>query len=250
MITSADFLPMLPELFLLAATCGLLLTDLFLSQERRGFIHFLALAILAVAAVLTLRGVPGVPLPVRVFSDTFQRDAVGDLLKLFIYLMTALAFVYAKPYLKDRNLFKGEFYMLCLFAVLGMMLLVSAGNLTVVYLGLELLALSSYALVAFDRDNRLASEAAIKYFVLGAMAGWSSSSWASRSCSVPRRATCGCLTSIGARRRRSHCSSAPRPSSRRWAWPIAFSTMPPAASTCTGRSCWRGWPSCRWRSAT
>lgn len=170
MITSADFLPMLPELFLLAATCGLLLTDLFLSQERRGFIHFLALAILAVAAVLTLRGVPGVPLPVRVFSDTFQRDAVGDLLKLFIYLMTALAFVYAKPYLKDRNLFKGEFYMLCLFAVLGMMLLVSAGNLTVVYLGLELLALSSYALVAFDRDNRLASEAAIKYFVLGAMA--------------------------------------------------------------------------------
>ncbi len=170
MITSADFLPMLPELFLLAATCGLLLTDLFLSQERRGFIHFLALGILAVAAVLTLRGVPGVPLPVRVFSDTFQRDAAGDLLKLFIYLMTALAFVYAKPYLKDRDLFKGEFYMLCLFAVLGMMLLVSAGNLTVVYLGLELLALSSYALVAFDRDNRLASEAAIKYFVLGAMA--------------------------------------------------------------------------------
>ncbi len=170
MITSADFLPMVPELFLLTATCGLLLTDLFVSQERRGFIHFLALAILAVAAVLTLRGVPGVPLPVRVFSDTFQRDAAGDLLKLFIYLMTALAFVYAKPYLKDRNLFKGEFYMLCLFAVLGMMLLVSAGNLTTVYLGLELLALSSYALVAFDRDNRLASEAAIKYFVLGAMA--------------------------------------------------------------------------------
>ena len=170
MITSADFLPMIPELFLLAATCGLLLTDLFVSQERRGFIHFLALGILAVAAVLTLRGVPGVPLPARAFSETFQRDGVGDLLKLFIYLMTALAFVYAKPYLKDRGLFKGEFYMLCLFAVLGMMLLVSAGSLTTVYLGLELLALSSYALVAFDRDNRMASEAAIKYFVLGAMA--------------------------------------------------------------------------------
>ena len=170
MITSADFLPMVPELFLLAATCGLLLTDLFLSQERRGFIHFLALAILAVAAVLTLRGVPGVTLPVRVFSDAFQRDAAGDLLKLFIYLMTALAFVYAKPYLKDRDLFKGEFYMLCLFAVLGMMLMVSAGSLVVVYLGLELLALSSYALVALDRDNRLATEAAVKYFVLGALA--------------------------------------------------------------------------------
>ncbi|MCX7556599.1 NADH-quinone oxidoreductase subunit NuoN [Xanthomonadaceae bacterium JHOS43] len=170
MITSADFLPLVPEIFLLCATCALLLTDLFVSQERRGFIHFLALAILAVAAILTLRGVPGVPLPVRVFSGTFQRDAAGDLLKLFVYLVTAASFVYAKPYLKDRGLFKGEFYMLCLFAVLGMMLMVSAGNLVVVYLGLELLALSSYALVALDRDNRLASEAAVKYFVLGALA--------------------------------------------------------------------------------
>lgn len=170
MITSADFLPLVPEIFLLCATCALLLTDLFVSQERRGFIHFLALAILAVAAILTLRGVPGVTLPVRVFAETFQRDAAGDLLKLFIYLVTALGFVYAKPYLKDRGLFKGEFYMLCLFAVLGMMLMVSAGSLVVVYLGLELLALSSYALVALDRDNRLATEAAVKYFVLGALA--------------------------------------------------------------------------------
>src|SRR5690606_32515384 len=105
-----------------------------------------------------------------VFSETFQRDGAGDLLKLFIYLVTAAAFIYAKPYLSERGLFKGEFYMLCLFAVLGMMLMVSAGNLIVVYLGLELLALSSYALVAFGRDNRLASEAAIKYFVLGALA--------------------------------------------------------------------------------
>lgn len=170
MTTSADFLPLVPEIFLLAATCLLLLIDLFVSQERRGLVHFLALAILAMTAVLTLRGVPGMPLPVRVFSESFQRDAAGDLLKLFAYLTTALAFVYAKPYLKDRGLFKGEFYMLGLFALLGMMLMISAANLIVSYLGLELLALSSYALVAFDRDNRLASEAAIKYFVLGALA--------------------------------------------------------------------------------
>lgn len=170
MITSADFLPLIPEIFLLCAICALLLTDLFVRSERRGLIHFLAIGILAATAILTLRGVPGVALPTRVFSGAFQRDAVGDLLKLFIYLLTALTFVYAKPYLKDRNLFKGEFYLLCLFAVLGMMLLVSAGNLIMVYLGLELLALSSYALVAFDRDNPRATEAAVKYFVLGALA--------------------------------------------------------------------------------
>lgn len=170
MITSADFLPLIPEIFLLCAICTLLLTDLFVSQDRRGFIHFFALAILAATAVLTLRGVPGIPLPVRVFSGTFQRDGAGDLLKMFIYLITAGTFVYAKPYLKDRGLYKGEFYTLCLFAVLGMMLLVSAGSLITVYMGLELLALCSYALVAFDRDNRLATEAAIKYFVLGALA--------------------------------------------------------------------------------
>ena len=170
MLTSADFLPLIPELFLLIAACALLLVDLFLSPARRGLVHFLSLAILIAAAVLTLRGVPGVELPVRVFAGTFQRDAVGDAIKLFLYLITFGVFIYAKPYLKERGLFTGEFYLLTLFAVLGMMLMVSAGNLVTVYLGLELLALSSYALVALDRDNKLASEAGMKYFVLGALA--------------------------------------------------------------------------------
>src|SRR5690606_20453293 len=98
------------------------------------------------------------------------RDGMGDVLKLFIYLVTGAAFIYAKPYLVDRGMFKGEFYMLCLFAVLGMMFMVSAGNLVTLYLGLELLALSQYALGALDRDNRLSSEAAMKYFVLGSLA--------------------------------------------------------------------------------
>jgi NADH-quinone oxidoreductase subunit N len=100
----------------------------------------------------------------------FIRDGVADVLKVFALLVTGAAFVYAKPYLQDRGLFKGEFYVLCLFAVLGIMLLVSAGNLISVYMGLELLALSSYALVALDRDSKLATEAAMKYFVLGALA--------------------------------------------------------------------------------
>ena len=78
--------------------------------------------------------------------------------------------VYGKPYLQDRDLFKGEFYALVLFAVLGMMLMVSAAGLVTLYLGLELLALSSYGLVGMDRDNKVASEAAMKYFILGSMA--------------------------------------------------------------------------------
>ncbi|MBB5206724.1 NADH-quinone oxidoreductase subunit NuoN [Chiayiivirga flava] len=171
MLTSADFLPLLPEIFLASATCVLLLVDLFISQQRRGLTHFLALLILAAAAVLTLRnGGTTAAVNASAFGGMFLRDGLGDVLKLFIYLVTGAAFVYAKPYLVDRGLFRGEFYLLCLFAVLGMMFLVSAGNLVTVYLGLELLALSQYALVALDRDSRLASEAAMKYFVLGALA--------------------------------------------------------------------------------
>ncbi len=171
MILSADLQLLLPEIFLLAATCVLLLLDLYLSDARRGLVHFLALLTLVATGVLTIReDASGAAIEGVAFGGMFLRDAVGDVLKLFVYLVSGAAFVYAKPYLIDRGLFKGEFYTLCLFAVLGMMILVSAGNLVTVYLGLELLALSSYALVALHRDNRLAAEAAMKYFVLGALA--------------------------------------------------------------------------------
>jgi NADH-quinone oxidoreductase subunit N len=171
MIEHADFQLILPEMFLLGATCLLLLVDLFLSDARRGLTHFLALLTLVATGVLTFRaGADGGVVDGAAFGGMFLRDAVGDVLKLFIYVVTGAAFVYAKPYLTDRGIFKGEFYTLCLFAVLGMMILVSAGNLVTVYLGLELLALSSYALVALHRDDRLATEAAMKYFVLGALA--------------------------------------------------------------------------------
>jgi NADH-quinone oxidoreductase subunit N len=169
MITTSDFIPLTPELFLLGATCVLLLADLFISDARRGLTHFLGLLTLVATAALTLRN--GVATEaVTAFGGMFIRDGVADVLKVFALLVTGAAFVYAKPYLQDRGLFKGEFYVLCLFAVLGIMLLVSAGNLISVYMGLELLALSSYALVALDRDSKLATEAAMKYFVLGALA--------------------------------------------------------------------------------
>ena len=171
MFTSADFQLLLPEIFLLGATCLLLLIDLFLSDARRGLVHFFALLTLVATGILTVRGdASGEALEGAAFGGMFLRDGVGDALKLFVYIVTGAAFVYAKGYLIDRGMFKGEFYVLCLFAVLGMMVLVSAGNLVTVYLGLELLALSSYALVALQRDNRVATEAAMKYFVLGALA--------------------------------------------------------------------------------
>jgi len=169
-VTYADLMPLAPELFLLGATCAILLVDLFVSAQRRGLVHFLALLALVATGILTFRMSAGVVEPVSAFGGMFLRDTMGDVLKLAVYVVTGAAFVYAKPYLIERGLFRGEFYVLCLFAVLGMMLLISAGSLVMIYLGLELLALSSYALVALDRDSPVASEAAMKYFVLGALA--------------------------------------------------------------------------------
>ncbi|KZV15430.1 NADH dehydrogenase subunit 2 [Dorcoceras hygrometricum] len=99
----------------------------------------------------------------------FVRDQTSEILKVFALLCTVLVFIYARPYLLDRKQYAGEFYTLMIFATIGVMLLVSAGNLVMIYLGLELLTLSSYALVALNRDSSLSSEAAIKYFVLGAL---------------------------------------------------------------------------------
>ena len=168
-IMTADLHTLIPELFVCAAAFALLMVDLFLSPQRRGLTHFLALLILVAAAVLTAReGIEKVQ--TFAFSHFFVRDTAGDVLKMALYGVTALVFVYAKPYLQDRDLFKGEFHVLVLFAMLGMMLMISAQGLVTLYLGLELLALSSYGLVAMDRDNPIASEAAMKYFILGSLA--------------------------------------------------------------------------------
>ena len=107
---------------------------------------------------------------VLAFNDMFVQDRMGDTLKLFILAITFVVFVYSRDYLRDRNIFKGEFYVLGLFGVLGMMIMVSSANLLLLYLGLELMSLCLYAMVAFNRDNGNASEAAMKYFVLGAIA--------------------------------------------------------------------------------
>ena len=105
-----------------------------------------------------------------ILDGSFIRDPMADVLKTGLLLVTLFAFVYAKDYLREQGTLRGEYYVLGLFAVLGMMVMISANSFLTVYLGLELLALCLYALVAFHRDSSKGAEAAMKYFVLGALA--------------------------------------------------------------------------------
>lgn len=160
----------LPEIFVLTMACVILLADLFISDERRGMTHLLASVTLIFAALITMRLQMPAGEVLYAFGDTFMRDRFGDILKLFTYITLLAVFIYAKHYLRNFKLFKGEFYTLSLFALLGTMVMISAASMLTVYLGLELLALSSYALVALNRDSKTGSESAMKYFVLGSMA--------------------------------------------------------------------------------
>ena len=158
----------LPEIFLLVMACLILIVDVFLPPEKRNLTYVLTQLSLLVALFLLLNN----PSEGRMlaFNDLFVQDAMADALKLFIIIISFGVFVYSREYLQARNIFKGEFYVLGLFSIVGMMLMVSANNLLMLYLGLELLSLCLYALVAFNRDNGNASEAAMKYFILGAIA--------------------------------------------------------------------------------
>lgn len=163
-----NFLPALPEIFVLGMTCVLLLIDLFLKDRDRYLTYLLSLFTLILVAVLTVYGYSGERL--TTFNGTYVADGMSQVLKLGVYFAVFVVFVYAKDYLRDRNMFKGEFYLLGLFGMLGMMIMISAHSLLTLYLGLELLSLSMYAMVAMQRDSARASEAAMKYFVLGAIA--------------------------------------------------------------------------------
>ena len=163
----AELAPLAPELLVVFGAFALLMLDLFLDDRRRVVTHALAIATLAAAAAMVWFDVGGQG---TTLSGMFVRDEGADVMKLVLLVVSALAMAYIWPFLRERGLYKGEVAVLVLFSVAGMMLLVSAGSMTMVYVGLELLALCSYALVATDRDSPLASEAAMKYFVLGSLA--------------------------------------------------------------------------------
>jgi len=160
-----------PEIFLLAAGCAILVIDLFLKEEKRWLTYALSLAALAGCAFLTV-GVAAATggRPATTFNGMFVSDAMATALKMFTYLAVGLGLVYSRAYLADRGLFRGEYFVLVLFAALGMMVMISASHFLTLYLGLELMSLCLYSLVALDRDSAVSTEAAMKYFVLGALA--------------------------------------------------------------------------------
>jgi NADH-quinone oxidoreductase subunit N len=163
-----DLLAARPEMLVLGMAMFILLLDLFLSDRNRIVVYALTQATLLGAAFITVTThTPGVSTS---FSGMFVDDPLADVLKLFIYLSTFVVLVYSRSYITLRGMFRGEFYALVLFAVLGMMIMVSGSHFLTIYMGLELLSLAMYALVALDRDNARATEAAMKYFVLGALA--------------------------------------------------------------------------------
>ncbi|HEY9985872.1 TPA: NADH-quinone oxidoreductase subunit NuoN [Neisseria meningitidis] len=163
-----NLMPALPEIVLFALLVLLLLADLWVSDDKRRLTHYGALATVAVTAAVQLavweQG------STSSFNGMYIADGMSRLAKMVLYALTFALFVYAKPYNQTRNLFKGEFYTLSLFALLGMGVMVGAGHFLTAYIGLELLSLALYALIALRRDSSFAAEAALKYFVLGALA--------------------------------------------------------------------------------
>ena len=166
-----DFTPAAAEIFILTMACVVLLADLFLGKTSRWLAYFLTQATLVGAAAITawLVATQGGNI-VLTFSNMFVRDLMADFLKLVLYLAVAIVVLYSRGYNAARGLDRGEYYLLVLFATLGMMVMISSNHFLTMYLGLELLSLSLYAMVALDRESARATEAAMKYFVLGALA--------------------------------------------------------------------------------
>ena len=166
-----EFSAAAPEITLLALICVVLIADLFVRDGQRVITVRLSIASLVVTA-WTIFAV-GPALPVTIFDGSYVSDALSQVLKLAAIGIVAVCFLYARDYLQQNGLLKGEFYLLGLFGLLGMMIMISANSLLVMYLGLETLSLSLYALVAFERNSSVAAESAMKYFVLGAIASGS-----------------------------------------------------------------------------
>jgi len=165
--SSQELIPVLPEIALLIMASLVLLVDLFAPGKERIGTYITAMLAVAITALVTVYSFQGSQL---VFAGHYQSDALSLVLKLTMELAVAAVFLYGRGYLAVRGLLNGEFFTLSLFGLLGMMIIASAGSLLTLYLGLETLSLSLYALVGFDRRSVASSEAAIKYFILGALA--------------------------------------------------------------------------------
>ncbi len=172
-MNNLNLIPAYPEIFLAIAALAILLVDMFLSDAKRNVTYLLSIAALVVCAVLTIvdfnTGTTN-----YTFYNMFVSDPMSNILKLFAYIAVGLTLIYSRQYVTARGMLGGhlggEFYVLALFTLLGQMIMISGNNFLIIYLGLELMSLSLYALVALRRDNTMSTEAAMKYFILGALA--------------------------------------------------------------------------------
>jgi len=163
-----NLLPALPEIIMLTMICLVLVVDLYLSQEKRWISLLLSVLALVAAAFAIIAVAPADS--ISSFGGSFILDQLAVTLKIAVCIVVILVFIYSRDYLVDHDIYKGEYYVLGLCATLGMMIMISAHSLLLIYLGLELLSLSLYAMIAFNRHSKSAAESAMKYFVLGAMA--------------------------------------------------------------------------------
>ena len=171
--TDVNLAPVYAEIFLLIAASAILLIDMFLKEGKRTLTYALTLLTIAGCGVLTMADF-NTGATVYTFNGMYVADPMSNLLKLFTYLATAMTLVYSRQYAGDRSMMSGnlggEFYVLALFSMLGQMIMISGNSMLSLYLGLELMSLSLYALVALRRDHAVSTEAAMKYFILGALA--------------------------------------------------------------------------------
>jgi len=165
---TVNLLPVLPEIIVLAGASLILLIDLFLKDEQRHVSYWLTQFTLLLAFCVTIKTSDFNV--VRVMHNMVVDDLVADVLRILSFISVSLVLFYSRTYLALRGLFRGETFVLILFALLGMQVLITANSFLTLYLGLELMSLSLYALVAMQRDNEAPAEAAMKYFVLGALA--------------------------------------------------------------------------------
>lgn len=166
-----QFSPATPEIMLLILLCVILIADLFIEDESRAATFWLTIASLVITAWSVVACAPdGRTL---LFDGSYVSDGLSQVLKLGVIVTVGVGFLYSRDYLRQTGLMKGEYYLLGLFGLLGMMIMISANSLLTMYLGLETLSLSLYALVAFDRNSAESAESAMKYFVLGAIASGS-----------------------------------------------------------------------------
>lgn len=161
-------MPAAPEMVLLGLICAVLLIDLLVRDENRVITFWVSMAALVITALTLLATTPEGR--IITFDGSYVSDGLSQLLKLTAVGMVAVSFMYSRDYLKQNDLLRGEYFLLGLFGLLGIMVLISANSLLTIYLGLETLSLSLYAMVAFERNSATAAEAAMKFFVLGAIA--------------------------------------------------------------------------------